>query len=203
MRHLLCIWHIANDVENMVDKLCGGKRNQQGQIFRQTRWNPLVHSSTAAEFQNRWESIVATWSTRNKRVVRYLSGTWIPHKEKFVRAWMNNCLHIGNQTTSRVESQHSSFKYYLGSNNRSFDTLFKRAHAQITKQQSKIRQALQESMNSIARSMQNNFMKPLYHHVSIFALEQFLNIFSEFSNLILIFCLVSQKTGHRLIFFGH
>ena len=29
-RHLLCIWHIANDIENMVEKLCGGKRNQQG-----------------------------------------------------------------------------------------------------------------------------------------------------------------------------
>ena len=24
VRHLLCVWHIANDVENMVDKLCGG-----------------------------------------------------------------------------------------------------------------------------------------------------------------------------------
>ncbi|XP_057536713.1 protein FAR-RED ELONGATED HYPOCOTYL 3-like [Amaranthus tricolor] len=29
VRHLLRIWHIANNVENMVDKLCGGKRNQQ------------------------------------------------------------------------------------------------------------------------------------------------------------------------------
>ena len=102
VRHLLCVWHIANDVQNMVDKLCGGKRNQQEQIFRQTR---------------------------NIRVVRYLAGTWIPHKEKFVRAWTNDCLHMGNQTTSRVESQHSSFKYYLGSGNSSFDTLLKRAHA--------------------------------------------------------------------------
>ena len=33
VRHLLCIWYIANDVENMVDKLCGGKRNQQGQVY--------------------------------------------------------------------------------------------------------------------------------------------------------------------------
>ena len=41
VRHLLCVWHIANDVENMVEKLCGGKRNQQGQIFRKTRWNPF------------------------------------------------------------------------------------------------------------------------------------------------------------------
>ena len=47
VRHLLCVWHIANDVENMVDKLCGGKRNQQGQIFRKNRWNPwltVLHS---------------------------------------------------------------------------------------------------------------------------------------------------------------
>ena len=36
---------ISNDIENMVDKLCGRKRNQQGQIFRQTRWNPLVNCS--------------------------------------------------------------------------------------------------------------------------------------------------------------
>ena len=154
--------------------MCGGKRNQQGHIFRQSRWNPLVNNSTVAEFQNRWESIVATWSTRNRRVVRYLAGTWIPHKEKFVRAWTNDCLHMGNQTTGRVESQHSSFKYYLGSVKSSFNTLFKRSNAQISNQQSKIRQALQESMNSIARSMRNNFMRPLYRHVSIFALEQLL-----------------------------
>ena len=72
VRHLLCIWHIANDVENMVDKLCGGKKNQQGQIFRQGRWNPLVESSTIGEFEQRWQAIVTTWSVRNKKVVRYL-----------------------------------------------------------------------------------------------------------------------------------
>ena len=30
VRHLLCVWHIANDIENLMDKLCGGKINQQG-----------------------------------------------------------------------------------------------------------------------------------------------------------------------------
>ena len=141
----------------MVDKLCGGKRDQQGHIFRKTRW----------------ESIVASWTTRNRKVIRYLAGTWIPHKEKFVRAW-TNCLHMGNQTISRVESQHSSFKYYLSSGNSSFDTLFKRAHAQITNQQSRIRQALQESMNSISTSLRHNFFRSLYCHESIFSSEQLL-----------------------------
>ena len=81
---------------------------------------------------------------------------------------------MGNQTTSRVESQPESFKYYLGSDNSSFDTLIKRAPAQITNQQSRIRQALQESMNSISRSLRHNFFIPLYRHVSIFSLEQLL-----------------------------
>ena len=96
-------------------------------------------TTTLAEFENRWESIVTTCSIMNRKVVQYLTGSWIPHKEKFVHAWTNDCLHMGNQTTSRVESQHSPFKYYLGSGNSSFDTLFKRAHAQITNQQSRIR----------------------------------------------------------------
>ncbi|XP_057548184.1 uncharacterized protein LOC130826628 [Amaranthus tricolor] len=97
----------------MVDKLCGGKKNQQGQVFRKSRWNPLVESSTIEEYEDKWQVIVSTWSLRNKKVVRYLTGTWIPLREKFVRAWTNDCLHLGNRTTSRVESQHSSFKYYL------------------------------------------------------------------------------------------
>ena len=82
---------------------------------------------------------------------------------------------MGNQAISRVESQESSFKYYLGSGNNSFDTLFKRAHAQITNQQSRIRQALQDSMNSISRSLRYNFLRLLYRHVSIFAFEQLLH----------------------------
>ncbi|XP_057543857.1 protein FAR1-RELATED SEQUENCE 2-like [Amaranthus tricolor] len=183
VRHLLCTWHIGNDVENMVDKLCGGKKNQQGQIFRKSRWNPLVESATIREYEKRWEGIVSTWSVRNRRVVRYLTGTWIPLREKFVRAWTNDCLHLGNHTTSRVESQHSSFKYYLGSGNSSFDTLFKRAHAQITNQQAKIRQSLQESMTSVPRTLRQYFFRPLYRHVSLYALEQIQNEFNRMLEL--------------------
>ncbi|XP_057549129.1 uncharacterized protein LOC130827425 [Amaranthus tricolor] len=182
----------------MVDKLCGGKKNQQGQLFRKSRWNPLVESATIREYEKRWEGIVSTWSVRNRRVVRYLTGTWIPLREKFVRAWTNDCLHLGNHTTSRVESQHSSFKYYLGSGNSSFDTLFKRAHAQITNQQAKIRQSLQESMTSVPRTLRQYFFRPLYRHVSLYALEQIQNEFNrilELGDFVLNKCgCVLQKT---------
>ena len=131
----------------------------------------MVNSLTTDEFEKRWAAIESTWSTQNKRVVRYLVRTWIPLRHKFVRAWTNDCMHFGNHTASRVESQHSSFKYYLGSGNSSFDTLFKRAHEQITNQQTRIRQALQESLSSVPRNSRLRTYKLLYHKVSIHALE--------------------------------
>ncbi|KAH1261765.1 hypothetical protein GmHk_02G004560 [Glycine max] len=43
--------------------------------------------------------------------VDYVKETWIiPHKEKFVSAWTNKVMHLGNTTTNRVEFAHSSFK---------------------------------------------------------------------------------------------
>lgn len=78
---------------------------------------------------------------------------------------------MDNHTTGRIESQHSLFKYNLGSGNSSFDTLFKRVHAQITIQQSKIQQARQKSTNIILRSLHYQWVPPLYRHVSIHVLE--------------------------------
>ncbi|KAH1202884.1 hypothetical protein GmHk_17G049236 [Glycine max] len=46
--------------------------------------------------------------------VDYVKETWtILHKEKFVSAWTNKVMHLGNTTTNRVESTHSSLKRLL------------------------------------------------------------------------------------------
>jgi alpha-glucosidase len=34
-------------------------------------------------------------------------------KEKFVRVWTNNIIHLGNTTTNRVEPSHARLKKYL------------------------------------------------------------------------------------------
>ena len=44
----------------------------------------------------------------------YLDRIWLtPHKEMFVSALPDQVLHFGNQTTNRVESQHSKLKNHL------------------------------------------------------------------------------------------
>ena len=36
--------------------------------------------------------------------VDYVNQTWvIPHKERFVKAWTNKVMHLGNTTTNRYE----------------------------------------------------------------------------------------------------
>ena len=42
--------------------------------------------------------------------VDYVKQTWlIPHKEKFVKAWMNKVMHLGNTSTNK----HENCKYIL------------------------------------------------------------------------------------------
>ncbi|KAL5147409.1 hypothetical protein HKD37_06G017102 [Glycine soja] len=46
--------------------------------------------------------------------VDYVNETWIiPHKEKFITAWTNKVMHLGNTTTNRVESAHWALKKVL------------------------------------------------------------------------------------------
>ncbi|XP_048496296.1 uncharacterized protein LOC125495578 [Beta vulgaris subsp. vulgaris] len=42
--------------------------------------------------------------------IKYVEITWLVYKEKFVRAWTDIVLHLGNTCTSRVESAHSALK---------------------------------------------------------------------------------------------
>ncbi|KAH1233142.1 hypothetical protein GmHk_09G025655 [Glycine max] len=46
--------------------------------------------------------------------IDYVNDTWIiPHKEKFITAWTNKVMHLGNTTTNRVESAHWALKRVL------------------------------------------------------------------------------------------
>ena len=39
--------------------------------------------------------------------VDYVNEIWIvPHKEKFIKAWTNKVMHLGNTTTNRYENVH-------------------------------------------------------------------------------------------------
>ena len=69
-------------MENIINKLYDGKQNQQGELFGHTQWNPLVNYFIVDEFEHRWRVIVSSWSTKYKKVVYFIKGTWIKLKRE-------------------------------------------------------------------------------------------------------------------------
>ncbi|KAL5190899.1 hypothetical protein HKD37_04G010241 [Glycine soja] len=76
-------------------------------------WGCLIDCPLEQQFDEclmKFEMACAPWPM----FVDYVKETWIiPHKEKFVSTWTNKVMHLGNTTTNRVESAHSSLKRLL------------------------------------------------------------------------------------------
>ena len=66
-------------------------------------WGSLVDCPCESDFNEylkNFEMTCSPWSM----FVDYVCQTWvIPHKEKFVKAWTNKVMHLGNTTTNMYE----------------------------------------------------------------------------------------------------
>ena len=111
--HLLCLWHIQKDVLAYIKKELHIQaiQNNLSQLEYtdwvatfaaelETDWNKVVYASTEEAFEASWTAFRTQYSERYPRIVNYLTNQWIPHKEKFIRAWTNKILHYGITVTS-------------------------------------------------------------------------------------------------------
>ncbi|KIX02559.1 uncharacterized protein Z518_03471 [Rhinocladiella mackenziei CBS 650.93] len=123
--HLICVWHVNNDVEAHCKVLWRRKYdNQQGHMSAAERksqvdnmwksllvdWRQVIYATSEIECDNAWGNLYTKWIEDNKEVVVYLRDTWMSCKERFCEAWTSFFMHFGNATTSRVESMHKAVK---------------------------------------------------------------------------------------------
>ncbi|KAL5133194.1 putative protein FAR1-RELATED SEQUENCE 10 [Glycine soja] len=88
-------FHIDNNVKAKCKSLIGQKNVWD---YVMDSWGNLVDCPSKQEFPEHLQRF----------------QTWIvPHKEKFITAWTNKVMHLGNTTTNRVESTHWSLKRVL------------------------------------------------------------------------------------------
>ncbi|KAH1266384.1 hypothetical protein GmHk_01G001886 [Glycine max] len=77
-----------------------GKKNAWDYVME--AWGSLVDCPSEQEFDNflmKFEIVCSPWPM----FVDYVKQTWlIPHKERFVKAWTNKVMHLGNTTTNRL-----------------------------------------------------------------------------------------------------
>jgi len=129
--HILCIWHINNDIEAHCKTLFRNEWDSKASeaakassteraAFVDTTWRDLrtdwrhVYQATSeVECDMEWSHVCQKWSINNQEVIDYLRKTWMIHKQRFCQAWTSQILHFGSLTSSRTESMHRAVKHEL------------------------------------------------------------------------------------------
>ncbi|KAJ1423146.1 MULE transposase domain [Sesbania bispinosa] len=106
--NLLCQFHIAKNVKAKCKQLVAPSTLQQPIM---DAWMSVIQSPTEVDFDDRFAQFEELCPPT---FFDYVNKTWIiPHKEKFVAAWIDRVMHLGNTTTNKVESAHARLKRLL------------------------------------------------------------------------------------------
>jgi len=105
---LLCTWHIAKNVLARTKGEFGAGDTEIHKTFLST-WAEVCNAATMDNFHESIEALDELCIVC-PRAVEYVKTTWLPYKEKFVRAWTDQFLHLGQVATSRVEGNHAMLK---------------------------------------------------------------------------------------------
>jgi hypothetical protein len=119
--HLLCIWHINKNVTSNTKRHF--TTNSEYQEFLQS-WNRLIYSTSEEDYNTRLSEFEKRF--QDSPSLRYVKETWLIYKEKFIVAWTQQCLHLGNSATSRVEGSHAFLKKYIGASTGDMLIVFER-----------------------------------------------------------------------------
>ena len=198
--HLLCIWHVNNDVEAHCRKLWkteidSTKRQttaEQRATYVESRWkdlkvlwNATIYAPTETAFDAAWTAITEKYWDEYPEVISYLADNWISHKEKICVAWTNKVTHYGNATTGRAESIHHTIKKELPHNLLHLHDVWQLLDLYLTRTAQQILHKIGYEQSKIKDSHRKSVFALLHHYISYYALDQVLehcNQFNLFSN---------------------
>ncbi|XP_058217649.1 uncharacterized protein LOC131328770 [Rhododendron vialii] len=168
--NILCVWHIE---KNVLSK-CKPKfeREQDWETFL-SDWTNLVESPDESCFNEAWQRLQVDYEEK-EYVHNYIKNTWLPFKEKFVKAWTGNHLHFGNRVTSRAEGAHAMLKRYLTVSTGNFHEVREKICLAIENQHNEIKTKIASEKLRVIHKFRIPMFKELVTHVSIFALSELL-----------------------------
>ncbi|KAL5131696.1 hypothetical protein HKD37_12G034517 [Glycine soja] len=103
----------------------------------------------------------------------YVCQTWvIPHKERFVKAWTNKVMHLGNTTTNMVESAHWSLKRLLQNSVGDICSIWETMNNMMTFQHTQIKASFEINTHVVEHVFKVTLYKKLLGMVSRYALNE-------------------------------
>ena len=108
--HLLCTWHISNNVLTNCRRIFN--TNEIWEEFV-SAWNGVWRAATAAATDAEWLKFRRRFAPQWPEAVDYLHTELFLLWRKFFVSGSNDLLHFGNTVTSRVELSHAALKRWL------------------------------------------------------------------------------------------
>ncbi|KAH1262010.1 hypothetical protein GmHk_02G004730 [Glycine max] len=174
------VFHIDKNVKAKCKSLIGQKNAWD---YVMDSWGNLVDCTSEQEFPEhlqRFQVACSPWPM----FIDYVCETWIvPHKEKFILAWTNKVMHLGNTTTNRVEYAHWSLKRILQNNVGDLCSVWDAMNNMMTLQHTKIRASFEISTHVVGHVFKKTLYKRLLRMVSRYALNEILVEFEHVRHL--------------------
>ncbi|XP_020216699.1 PKS-NRPS hybrid synthetase CHGG_01239 [Cajanus cajan] len=166
--NLLCRFHINKNVKAKCKMVVYPKEKWD---LVMDAWDDVVNSSNEDQYVQRltlFEKVCSNFPIFND----YVRDSWlIPHKEKFVTAWTNKVMHLGNTTTNRVEAAHWRLKMFLQHSRGNMCNCWDAMNNMITLQHTEIKSSFEKSINVVEHRHNNSFYIKLRGFVSRNALS--------------------------------
>ncbi|KAL5146828.1 Protein FAR1-RELATED SEQUENCE 5 [Glycine soja] len=164
-KNLLCRFHIDKNVKEKCKSL-------NAWDYVMDSWGNLVDCPSEQEFPEhlqRFQVACSSWPM----FIDYVCETWIvPHKEKFILAWMNKVMHLGNTTTNRVKSAHWSLKRILQNSVGDLCSVWDAMKNMMMLQHTEIRASFETSTHVVGHVFKKTLYKRLLGMVSRNALNE-------------------------------
>ncbi|GAU37897.1 hypothetical protein TSUD_163340 [Trifolium subterraneum] len=153
--NLLCRFHMSINVRPKCKTLVSPKEKNVNVL---AAWSDLINSHDEVEYVRRlqhFEEVCADYPI----FLEYVKNIWlIPHKEKFVLAWTDRVMHLGNTTTNRVRSIRGTWKSLMQDRNGDMCECWDAMHNMFVLQHT----AIQTSFGRSITMVQHNHNIPLY-----------------------------------------
>jgi hypothetical protein len=111
--HLLCTWHINNNVLINCKKAFVTKKTWD--VFFSS-WKKVMYASSEREYREIWNRFFNKYNLFHEDCIEYLIEIYIEHYHcQFIKCYIDQILHFETTMTSRNENEHAQLKRHLDS----------------------------------------------------------------------------------------
>ncbi|XP_027912854.1 uncharacterized protein LOC114172722 isoform X2 [Vigna unguiculata] len=164
--NLLCRFHIIKNVKAKC-KMMVHPKEQYDLVM--DAWHNVMNSPNEGEYTHRlalFDKVCSDFPNFGD----YVKNTWLtPHKEKFVTAWIDRVMHLGNTTLNRSETAHWRLENLLEDSAGDICSCWDAINNMIKLQHKEIKVSFEKSINTVEYN--TPFYKMLVGFVSRSALS--------------------------------